>query len=324
MIRQDELDTLLNDQRRPLVDHAISSMMPPGSTFKIVTGLGALQEGVATAITQITSNGLISVQDQYDLSIWHNFYDWSALGTLDFYRAVAMSSDVYFYYLAGGFENFRGLGAQKLAQYARDFGFDNLTGIDLPGETAGLVPDPNWKRQTWKEDWYLGDTYNFGIGQGFMLSSPLQLVNAVAAVANGGNLLQPQVVREIVDADGKAVVPFSRKLIHKLNISQSNIAIMREGMRQAVTNGTATAAQVPGVEVAAKTGTAEFGEIDPNTGYSPTHGWTVAFGPVDKPQIALVVFLESGRGAGEGGPAASAVAGSILKYYFQRLGMSRG
>ena len=182
-ISQQELDDLLSQPGKPLVNHAVAEMYAPGSTFKTITGLAALQEGVATTGTVITSKGYITVENEYDPNVVYYFRDWAALGPLDFYRGVAMSSDVYFYYLAGGKadEGFRGLGEERLARYARAFGLGELTGVDLPGESPGIVPDARWKEQNWGETWYVGDTYSFGIGQGYLAVTPLQLVNAIAS-----------------------------------------------------------------------------------------------------------------------------------------------
>ncbi|MBI2305596.1 MAG: penicillin-binding protein 2 [Chloroflexi bacterium] len=313
-IAPNELSILLEDPGRPLMDHAIGGMYPPGSVFKLVAGLGALQEGVAGPNTQILSTGQISLLSQYDPSVVYTFKDWAALGLLNFYEAVARSSDVYFYYLAGGYQGFRGLGAERLARYARELGFGQPTGVDLIGETPGIVPDPEWKQKVIGDPWFIGDTYHFGIGQGFVAVTPLQLLNAFGVVANGGNLMQPQIVREVVDGLGKVVTPFTPKIRRKVAISSDNLAIFGEGMRQAVAWGTATLAQVPGVVVAGKTGTSEYGAIDPATGEYPTHGWFVGMAPYPKPEIAVVVFVEQGRGAQTAAP----IGGQIIRYYFER------
>jgi len=314
-LSNEDLRRLLEDPRRPLLNHAIGGAFPPGSIFKVITGAAALQEGVASASTQIVSTGQISVANQYDPSTVYVFKDWASLGLLDFNRALALSSDVYFYHLAGGYQKFTGLGIDRLARYTRLFGLGERTGIPLPGETSGLVPDAEWKREQWKEIWLLGDTYHFGIGQGFMMATPIQMANVVAAVANGGTLWRPQIVREVVAADGQVIRPFAREAIRSLPIEPGHLATIRRGMRDAVATGTATTAQVPGVQVAGKTGTAEFGERDPRTGaYTTTHGWFIAFAPYDDPEIALVVFHEQGQGALTAAPAAK----DILRHYFTR------
>ncbi|MGB6896933.1 MAG: penicillin-binding protein 2, partial [Dehalococcoidia bacterium] len=322
-IDEAQLQRLLDDPAKPLVNHAIAEMYPPGSTFKQVTGVAALQEGIATPSTTITSRGYITVPNQYNPEVVYVFRDWAALGTLNFYGGVAMSSDVYFYYLAGGYyqqgvEIFRGLGASRLASYARAFGLGAPTGIDLPGESPGLVPDPRWKEQTLGEPWVTGDTYNFGIGQGYLATTPLQMVRVTAAIANGGDVLVPRLVREVVDADGRLVRPFERVVQRHLEVSPDNLAIFREAMRQAASWGTARRGAVPGVSVAGKTGTAEFGLPLANGQYE-SHGWFTGFAPFEDPQVAVVVFLEKGNGSIDAAPAAA----KILDYYFHRQSFAR-
>jgi penicillin-binding protein 2 len=314
------IEQLLNDPGKPLVDHAIAEMYPPGSTFKQVTALAALQEGIANANTQITSLGSIQVKNQYDPKIVYTFKDWAALGTLNFYRGVAMSSDVYFYYLAGGYtdpntgrEVFQGLGATRLAAWARKFGLGSATGIDLPGESEGNIPDPDWKQATFGEPWTIGDTYNMGIGQGYVTATPIQMAMVTAAVANGGDVLVPHVVHQVTSADGKVIVPPTRKVKSNLNVDPRNIAVLREGMREAVDGGTAATAAIKGVQVAGKTGTAEFGERHADGTYDE-HGWFTGFGPFDNPEIAVAVFLDRGNGALNAAPVAS----KIFDYYFSR------
>jgi penicillin-binding protein 2 len=314
-LSQEELDTLLNEPGKPLVNHAIAEMYPPGSSFKPITGLAALQEGVATTSTTIVSHGYITVPNQYDPSVVYVFHDWAALGTLDFYGGISWSSDVYFYYLAGGKqdEGFQGLGEERLARYARSFGLGEPTGVNLPGESAGLVPDAKWKEQTVGEMWYVGDTYNFGIGQGYLAVTPLQLLDAVAAIANGGELLQPQLVKEIRDCHDNVVATFAKEIRRRLPVDEDYLAVVREAMRQSVSTGVAGSAKVPGLEVAGKTGTAEFGSPEEAGGYD-THGWFVGFAPYEDPEIAVVVFVQQGGGFANAAP----VAARIFDYYFHQ------
>ena len=304
---------LLEDPAKPLINHAIAEVYAPGSTFKMVTGTAALQEGVATTSTTITSRGSISVPNEFGGGA-AVFYDWSALGTLDFYGGLAWSSDVYYYYLSGGYGDFQGLGASRLARYAREYGLGRPTGIDLPGEAPGIVPDPEWKEETFGDPWYLGDTYNYGIGQGYLAVTPLQLLNVTATVANGGNVMVPHVVKEIVDEEGNVLRRIEPEVSHEVPISDENLAIMREAMRQAASYGTATRGASTVVETAGKTGTAEFGPRRADGEYD-THAWYTGFAPVDDPQIAVVVFLEMGEG---GGASAGPISQQIFDYYFGR------
>jgi penicillin-binding protein 2 len=311
-VDQQALPSLINDPAKPLVNRVLAENYAPGSTFKMVTGTAALQEGVATPSTRITSNGGISVPNEYGGPAAF-FGDWRAHGTLDFLGGVKWSSDVYFYYLAGGYGDFRGLGAERLARYAREYGLGAPTGIDIPGEAPGLVPDPAWKDEAVGEPWYLGDTYTFGIGQGYLAVTPLQLLGVTTAVANGGDVLVPHVAREIVDQDGTVMAQMERKVAHHVAISDENLAVMREGMRQAAASGTATTGASRIVPIAAKTGTAEFGPRNAE-GEHETHAWYTGFAPFDNPEISVVVFLQKGTGAATAGP----VAAQIFDYYFAR------
>jgi penicillin-binding protein 2 len=315
-LSQEELDALLSEPAKPLVNHAVAEMYPPGSTFKPITGLAALQEGVATPSTTIVSRGYITVPNQYDPSVVYVFRDWGALGPLDFYGGIAMSSDVYFYYMAGGKqdEGFQGLGEERLARYARAFGLGEPTGVDLVGqESPGLVPDAKWKEQNVGEMWYVGDTYNFGIGQGYLAVTPLQLLDAIAAIANDGELLRPRLVKEILDSHGNVVTTFAKEVRRRLPVSQEYLAVMREAMRQSVSKGVASSAQVAGLTVAGKTGSAEFGSPRAD-GSHDTHAWFVGFAPYENPEIAVVVFVQRGSGFTNAAPA----AGRIFDYYFHQ------
>ena len=312
-ISQEQLDALLNDPGKPLVDHLIAEQYPPGSTFKTIVGLGALEEGVANPATTITSHGYITVENEFDPNVVYIYPDWAPLGTLDFYGGVAMSSDVYFYYLAGGKsdEGFAGLGEERVAEYARAFGLGSPTGIDIPGEADGLVPDAEWKQETIGEPWVLGDTYNYGIGQGYVATTPLQMLDVAAAIANGGNLVTPRLVKQYQDSMGNPLNAVETEIRSELPVSDANLEVMRAAMRQSVTTGVARNAAAASVEVAGKTGTAEFGERH-NDGKYDTHGWFIGFAPYDDPKIAVMVFVENGTGGNDASPAAA----KIFDYYF--------
>jgi len=312
-VSNDELAALVESPGKPLVNHALAEQYPPGSTFKTIVGAAALQEGIATPGTTITSRGYITVENEFDPNVVYPYRDWAALGPLDFYGGLAMSSNVYFYYLAGGKadEGFIGLGEERVASYARAFGLGEATGIDLPGESTGIVPDAGWKETTVGEQWTLGDTYNFGIGQGYVAATPMQMLVAVSGIANGGKLLTPRVMKEVQDSHGNVLQSYETKIRRTLPVEDSYLRIVREGMRRSVTNGVALNAAVNGVQVAGKTGTAEFGPKLDNGKYS-THGWFVGFAPYDDPQIAVVVFVQRGSGGDDAAPAAS----RIIDFYF--------
>ncbi|MEA3337274.1 MAG: penicillin-binding protein 2 [Chloroflexota bacterium] len=333
-IELEDYQVLIEDKRRPLVNHAISGLYPPGSTFKIVAAGGALEEGVVTERTRLgdsfdgTVDGITWVSNRFfpdDPRFAQPFFCWIHEYKTGHYQvnireALAVSCDTYFYQISGGFaKTFEGLGIDSLIDYTEAYGFGSPTGIDLPGENAGLVPSPRWKRLTYAETWSAGDTYNMSIGQGAMLSTPLQVLNATAAVANGGLLYRPQIVSRIEDTGGNVVEEFEPELIRELPIEPDYVNVIREGMWGAVNfpNGTAKDLVVPGVQVAGKTGTAEF--WDPEIGFLrnnrlPTHGWFTAFAPYEDPEIAIVVFV---YGGGEGSLTAMPVAEAILRGYFE-------
>ena len=314
-IDEARLQQYLNDPKKPLVNHALAEQYAPGSIFKQITGAAALQEGVAHTGTTITSRGSIQVPNQYDDSIVYTFRDWSVLGTLDFYGGIAMSSDVYFYYLAGGYyfygTNFEGLGIDRLSAYTAQYGIGSPTGIDIDGEAPGNLPSAEWKEQTFGEVWTIGDTYNMGIGQGYLATTPIQMARVVSATANGGKLLVPRVVREVRDSQQHVIVPNEPIVERQIPISPDNFAIVREAMRQAVSWGTAKNGAVRGVEVAGKTGTAEFGPRRADGSYE-THAWYTGFAPASTPEVSVTVFLERGVGATHAAP----LAAKILDYYF--------
>ena len=193
-------------------------------------------------------------------------------GSLNVVSALGQSCDIFFYQVGGGYrDQFEGLGEERIGYYAELFGMGARSGIDLPGETPGLVPTVKWKRVNYSESWVTGDTYNMSIGQGFVLATPLQVLNSAAAVANGGTLYRPQLVREVIDSEGNVVQAFAPDVIRQLPVSKENIDIVRQGMRGAVAGpgATAWAIDVPGVAVAGKTGTAEYFRIATKTA-SPT------------------------------------------------------
>ncbi len=316
---------LNEDPRHPLVNHAVSGQYPPGSTFKIVPAAALLQEGVVTTSTTFECRGTMLLPNRYfpdDMSQAQPFYCWSKVGhgRINLVTAIAQSCDIYFYQATGGFMDFQGLGIERLGQYARMFGFGEPTGVELSGEASGLVPSDRWKRQVYGESWYTGDTYNASIGQGFVLATPLQLLNATAAIANRGTLYRPQIIAQVVDSEGNVVSTLEPDPIRKLQISPENIEVVRRGMRLAVTGGTAWRVNLPEIEVAAKTGTAEYTKLDEHGqvvmdefGYLPTHAWFTAFAPYDDPEIVIGIFLDNG---GEGSQTAAPVGEEILRAYF--------
>ncbi|MEI7926295.1 MAG: penicillin-binding transpeptidase domain-containing protein, partial [Chloroflexota bacterium] len=312
----DAVSALFTDPARPMVDRAYMEVHAPGSIFKPLVAMAALEEGVVTPQTRIFSGGSLTVRSQYDPNVVYVFGDWAFHGNVDMNRAIARSSDVYFYELAGGFwengkETFKGLGADRLAAWARLAGLGRPTGLDLPGEAAGLVPDSSWKRNVVGEDWLLGDTYTFGIGQGYLTTSLLQMATLTAGIANGGQVPVPRIVRGI--ERGGILSPTPARVGARLPVTPEHLAVVRGGMASAAadTDGTAGTGVPRGVKIGGKTGTAEFGQPYPD-GVFDTHGWYIAFAPAEKPEIAVAVYLEYAVGQIHAGP----VAKEILEAYF--------
>lgn len=317
--RVEEYAAYSNDPTLPMFNRAIAGQYPPGSTFKIIPATGGLQEGVITTNTTFRCDGIMHLESfgiSWPFYCWIHQYNWGH-GNVNVLGALAQSCDVYFYQMTGGYEDFGGLGLDSLVRYSRMYGLGEPTGIELPGEAAGLVPTSEWKRANYNESWTTGDTYNAAIGQGFVLATPLQMLNALSALANGGTLYRPQLIREIVDADGQVVRPFEPQIIRQLDVSPEVLATVREGLRQVVEQGTAPLAKLPGIAVAGKTGTAEFGEAN-EQGDRPTHAWFIAFAPYENPEVAVLVFVEGGVSVlgGEGSGTAAPIAAQILRHYF--------
>lgn len=298
-IDQKHYAEFLADEARPLFNRAVSGEYPPGSTIKPVIAAAALAEGVINEHTEIESRGGISIGKFF-------FGDWKVHGFTDIRRAIAVSSDVYFYSVGGGYGGIPGLGMRRMKAYEEFFGYGKETGIDIPGEANGFLPDPDWKQERFGERWYIGDDYNSAIGQGFVTATPLQILNSIATIANGGILREPRVASHVRDASGK-LSPLEAPIVRKDFIDEGILRIVREGMRETVTEGTAQLLKEAPVPVAGKTGTAQFG-----TG-KDTHGWFVSFAPYDKPEIALIVLVE---GQGEEGYNAVPVTDEVYRWYF--------
>lgn len=269
---------LANNPDKPLFNRSIAGEYPPGSTIKPILAGAALAEGIVSPETSIESRGGIRVGRFF-------FGDWKAHGFTDLRRAIAVSSDVYFYSIGGGYGNISGLGIDRMRQYEERFGWGKKTGIDLPGEQDGFLPTPKWKEDRFGERWYIGDDYNSSIGQGYVTATPLQVLNATAAIANGGVLYQPRVVEAVQSGSGEQLKKTSIIANEKI-LSTDILRIVREGMRETVTEGTAQSLNELSVAVAGKTGTAQFG------GEKQTHGWFTSFAPYEDPELAVVVLVE--------------------------------
>ena len=297
---------LLKNKDKPLTNHAVQAHYPPGSTYKLVTGTGVLAEKEITPSTLVMTRPFLTLGGT-------RFYDWNhrGFGPCNIFCGFGHSSDTFFFQMAGK------LGADRLAKYAHQYGFGKPTGIDLPNEVSGIVPSNKWKQDALGAPMFGGEVYQSGIGQGYDVVTPIQLINAYAALANGGKLYQPQVVREIIGPDGEVVRPFKKKLIHKLDVPKSVLTTMRKAARSVVTvRHTYNLVDMP-IRIAGKSGTAEFGVRD-SKGRLPYSQWFVGFVPKDpkkgsfaKPTSELIclAFAYDSRTVGN-------VATEIVKYYY--------
>ena len=298
---------LLNNPDKPLTNHATQAHYPPGSTYKLVAGTGALADGKITDRTKVATKGYLTLGST-------RFYDWNraGFGACDIYCGFGHSSDTFFFQMAGK------LGIDRLGYWAKQYGFGETTGIDLPGEVVGIVPTNEWKQGALGNKIFPGEVYQAGIGQGYDAVTPIQLINAYAALANGGTLYQPQIVREIVGPDGTVVQPFEPRILHKMNVPQSVLRVMRNAGRSTVTlRHTYNLVDLP-IKVAGKSGTAEFGLRD-SKGRLPFSSWFVGFVPKNpktgsfnatESELVVLAFAYDSRTVGN-------VATEIVKYYLQ-------
>lgn len=294
----------LNDRTSnyPLYNRAIMSAYPPASTFKPLTGLAALAEGITTPKTRYLCLGRWSkMGERWVKYCWKR----SGHGNLNFNWGVIWSCDIVFYEI--GYKFYKA-GGEKLQEWSRQFGLGSPTGIDLPSETGGRVPDKVWKRQRQNQPWVPGDTVNMAIGQGDLLMTPLQLANVYSVIANGGTLFKPIIVKKVLTYNGEMVQEFKSEELRKLPLPPAAIKIMQQNLEKVITVGTAASAfaNFP-VPVAGKTGTAQvLGKDD--------YAWFASYAPAGNPQYVVVVVVEQGGyGGSTAAPAARQILGNIFK-----------
>lgn len=300
--------SIKQNPHRPFFNRAISGQYSPGSSIKPFYAAAALQEGIISERTSILSTGFITIVNQYNPNIVYTFRDWKegGHGEVNVVRAIAESVNTFFYTIGGGYGNASGLGAAKMKYFLEQFGFNELSGIDLPQESNGVVPDRQWKEKTFGENWYLGDTYNFSIGQGNLLVTPLQLAVGYSALANGGKIVQPTLVKKVLSANQSVLFENESKVKRDDLISKKNLEIVKKGLRETVVSGTAMRLQSLPIAVAGKTGTAQAGGED-------AHAWFSSFAPSDSPSMTLIVLFEKG---GQGSRLAVEAAEEIYGWYF--------
>ena len=310
----EKITKILNDSQKPLFNRAISARYSTGSTIKPLMALAGLEENKISADKRINCQGRIIVEDFWDPEKVWEYEDWRTHGWTDLRKAIAESCNVYFYRLGGGYKDQEGLGPTKIKEYLELFGWGEKTGIDLPGEVKGFIPDKEWKKETLGQGWWDGDTYLLSIGQGYLLITPLEVVNSFLPIANQGKLLKPQIVKEIIDSEKNKITKMETVVLKEDFISSENIQAVRGGMRQAVTgynspHASAVLLNSLPVASAAKTGTAET----PKENYY--HNWVTVFAPYEDPEIVLTIMIQDVEGVRA---AALPVAKAVLEWYFTR------
>lgn len=314
-IRLEEWRTILRDEMHPLQNRAIQGQYPPGSIFKIVLAIAALEEGVIEPETRLFCNGSLVVGKRV-------FRDWKkgGHGWVDLHKGIVESCDVYFYQLG------LRLGVDRIAKYARMLGLGAKTGIALEGEMSGLIPDTRWKKKRFGQRWFPGETPSVAIGQGYVSVTPLQMATLMAAVANGGTLYRPWFVRRLESADGSLIQEYGPEKIRSVPFKKGTLGYLRRALRDVVNGarGTGRKARSDLVEIAGKTGTAQVAQMrgkivkSEQLPYSiRDHAWFVAYAPSERPEIAVVVLVEHG---GHGGSAAAPLAKKVIERYFSMKG----
>lgn len=304
-----EFETVLQNPLKPLFNRAIAGEFPSGSTLKPLIGAAALEEKIVDPRKRIFDPGYLDIPHPYRPGEYSRFLDWKPHGWVDFYDAIAVSANVYFYIIGGGYGSEHGLGIERIKKYATAFGLGSRLGIDVPGERPGLFPDPEIKKILEPSDsiWRVGDTYNVSIGQGGVRVTPLQIAMLTSAISNGGTLWRPYLLKAVLDEEGNVVEEKAPNAIRTDFVSVESLRHVIKGMRQAVEAGTARMLSALPVSAAAKTGTAQ-------TSSGLPHAWVTAFAPVEDPEIAITVMVEH---AGEGSTVAMPITYEIMRWYFE-------
>ncbi|MBI4037232.1 penicillin-binding protein 2 [Candidatus Daviesbacteria bacterium] len=300
--RNQEVTAYFNDPNSPMLNRVIAGTYPPGSTFKIISALAALSSGKITSQTEIEDTGVMSL-GPYQFANWYFTQYGRKEGMVDITKALQRSNDIFFYHVG------QLLGEKTLGEVAGKMGLGKKLGIDLPGEVDGLIPTGSWKEKTTGQPWYPGDNLHMAIGQGFTLTTPLQILAVTSFVGNNGALIEPHLVVKATYPDGSLNQQFRFEPIVKDLFKKEDLALVKKGLSLVPKDGgTAWPFFSFAIPTAGKTGTAEFG--DPK---DKTHAWYTSFAPLDNPQIALTVLVEAG---GEGSSVSAPIAKEVYTWYF--------
>jgi penicillin-binding protein 2 len=311
-ISPDEWESLIENPYHPLQNKGIQGQYPPGSVFKIITAIAGLESGAITPNTQLTCTGTYSYGGR-EFRCWKE----GGHGTLSLHRAIVESCDSYFYQV--GLK----VGVDVIARYAEEFGLGRATGISLPHEKPGIVPSTSWKKKRLGVPWYSGETLSLAVGQGYLNTTPLQLLVLISAIANGGRIYVPQVVERVEDIYGRPLKEYPPVELRRVNISESTLHIIQEALLGVVNepHGTGWSCALKGIRVAGKTGTAQVikmaqnfkkGDMNRMALKFRDHAWFVAYAPFEDPQISIAVLVEHG---GFGAAAAAPIAKKVIEKY---------
>lgn len=292
----------IENENQPLYNRAINGLYPSGSTAKIAIAAAALQEGIINPGTSFLSNGGLQIGQWF-------FPDWQAggHGVTNVRKALAWSVNTFFYYIGCGYNDFVGLGVEKIVYYLKEFGFSKKTEIDIPGEVEGFLPSKEWKQQTKNEKWYVGDTYNLSIGQGDLLVTPLQIANMTAVIANGGTLYQPHIVKSIINPVTQEKTEVKVKTLNQNFINVENLRTVKFGMKDCVDFGSCRRLSLLPFSTGGKTGTAQWNNNKAN------HAWFTSFAPYDNPEIVLTILVEEGI---EGSAISAPIAYDFYRWWW--------
>jgi penicillin-binding protein 2 len=312
-INHDDWETLIQNPFHPLQNRSVQGQYAPGSVFKVITAIAGLEEGVISPQEILFCGGSYRFGNR-TYRCWRK----GGHGKVGLHRAIVESCDVFFYQVG------QRLGIDRLAKYAKEFGFGKATGVSLNDEKPGLIPSSEWKKKVYNEPWYKGETLSCAIGQGFILVTPLQLLNALSAIATEGILYLPQLVERIERANGKSLKSYKPISIGKIPVSPENLMLIREALLGVVNEdrGTGRVARIKGVSVSGKTGTAQVISLREDVKEEDTpyeyrdHAWFVAYAPMESPIISVAVLVEHG---GHGASAAAPLARKIMQKYLSIL-----